>query len=74
MPPERYNALWVREQGLGLVLPDFRGIAPAVDELLQPERFAGFRAAAGRQNNRAVFEIPDMLERILRESEAERAG
>jgi len=74
LPQERYNAQWVRDQGLGLVLPNFRGITPAVDELLQPERFAGFRAAAGRQNNRAVFEIPDMLERILRESEAERAG
>ncbi|HMD71142.1 MAG TPA: glycosyltransferase [Bryobacteraceae bacterium] len=72
LPQERYNAEWVREQGLGLVLPNFRGIAGAVDELLSPERFAGFRSAAARQNNRAVFEIPDMLERILRESEAER--
>jgi 1,2-diacylglycerol 3-beta-galactosyltransferase len=74
LPQERYNAQWVREQGLGLVLPNFRGIAGAVDELLAPDRFAEFRAAAGRQNNRAVFEIPDMLERILRESEAGRAG
>jgi 1,2-diacylglycerol 3-beta-galactosyltransferase len=74
LPQERYNADWVREQGLGLVLPNFRGIARAVDELLQPDRFAEFRSAAGRQNNRAVFEIPDMLERILRESRAGRAG
>jgi 1,2-diacylglycerol 3-beta-galactosyltransferase len=72
LPQERYNAEWVREQGLGLVLPGFRGIAPAVDELLRPERLAEFRSAAGRQNNRAVFEIPGMLERILRENEAAR--
>jgi 1,2-diacylglycerol 3-beta-galactosyltransferase len=72
LPQERYNADWVREQGLGLVLPGFRGIARAVDELLDPDRWAGFRSATERQNNRAVFEIPDMLERILRESEAGR--
>ncbi len=69
LPQERYNADWVREQGLGLVLKNFRGIAQAVDELLAPERFARFRSAAERQKNRAVFEIPDMLERILRESQ-----
>jgi 1,2-diacylglycerol 3-beta-galactosyltransferase len=74
LPQERYNAVWVREQGLGLVLPDYGGIARAVDELLEPARFAEFRSAAARQNNRAVFEIPDMLERILRESGAGRAG
>jgi 1,2-diacylglycerol 3-beta-galactosyltransferase len=70
LPQERYNADWVREQGLGLVLPNFRGIARAVDELLSPDRFAAFRTAAARQNNRAVFEIPGILERILRQSEA----
>ena len=69
LPQERYNADWVREKGLGLVLKNFRGIAEAVDELLDPLRFAAFRNAAARQNNRAVFEIPDMLERILRESQ-----
>jgi Glycosyltransferase family 28 C-terminal domain len=74
LPQERYNAEWVREQGLGLVLPNFRRIAQAVDELLEPARFAQFRGATGRQANRAVFEIPDMLERILRESGAGRRG
>jgi 1,2-diacylglycerol 3-beta-galactosyltransferase len=73
LPQERYNAVWVRERALGLVLPDFRGIAAAVDQLLEPERFARFREATGRQTNRAVFEIPDMLERILRESATGRA-
>jgi 1,2-diacylglycerol 3-beta-galactosyltransferase len=67
LPQERYNAEWVCEQGLGVVLPNFRGIGRAVDELLEPERFAKYRGAAERQNNRAVFEIPDLLERILRE-------
>jgi UDP-N-acetylglucosamine:LPS N-acetylglucosamine transferase len=70
LPQERYNADWVREQGLGIVLPNFRRIANAVDELLEPAVYARFRAAAEKQRNRAVFEIPDILERIAGEREA----
>ena len=65
LPQERYNADWVREEGLGIVLPNFRGIEGAVEQLLEPAAYANFRAAAGRQNNRAVFEIPAILQRIL---------
>ena len=65
LPQERYNAVWVKEQGIGVVLPNFRGIARAVDELLEPSAYARFRDAAARSENRAVFEIPDILERIL---------
>jgi UDP-N-acetylglucosamine:LPS N-acetylglucosamine transferase len=65
LPQERYNAQWLREQGLGMVLPNFRGIAKAVDSLLEPAVYASFRAATERMRNRAVFEIPDILERIL---------
>lgn len=65
LPQERYNADWVREQGVGIVLPNFRGIARAVEELLEPSAYARFRAATCRLHNRAVFEIPDILEKIL---------
>ena len=68
LPQERYNAEWIVENGVGIVLPNFRGIAAAVAELLRPENYARFRAAAEAQNNRAVFEIPDMLEEILTSS------
>lgn len=64
LPQERYNADWVREQGIGLVLPNFRQIARAVDELLEPTAYARFRAATERLHNRAVFEIPDILEKL----------
>lgn len=66
LPQERYNAEWVREQGVGIVLPNFRRIADAVDELLEPAAYARFRSATERLHNRAVFEIPEILERILR--------
>ena len=65
LPQERYNADWIRENGIGIVLPDFRGIARAVEELLEPDAYARFRAATERLHNRAVFEIPDILEKIL---------
>jgi hypothetical protein len=65
LPQERYNAEWLREQGAGIVLPNFRGIRKAADELLDPPAYARFRAATERMHNRAVFEIPGILERIL---------
>jgi hypothetical protein len=65
LPQERYNADWIREQGVGIVLPNFRGIARAVDELLEPAAYERFQNATKRLENRAVFEIPELLERIL---------
>jgi UDP-N-acetylglucosamine:LPS N-acetylglucosamine transferase len=65
LPQERYNPEWVREQGVGVVLPNFRGIGRAVDEMLEPAAFARFRGATQKLHNRAVFEIPDILETIL---------
>jgi Glycosyltransferase family 28 C-terminal domain len=65
LPQERYNADWILEQQVGLVLPHFRCIRAAVEELLRPERYASFRASARALQNRAVFEIPDILEGIL---------
>jgi Glycosyltransferase family 28 C-terminal domain/Monogalactosyldiacylglycerol (MGDG) synthase len=64
MQQERYNADWVREQGVGMVLPNFRRVADAVDELLEPAAYTRFRSAIEKLENRAVFEIPDILEQI----------
>jgi Glycosyltransferase family 28 C-terminal domain len=64
LPQERYNAEWVREMGVGIVLPNFRGIARAVEELLEPATYQRFHDATARLENRAVFEIPGILERI----------
>jgi 1,2-diacylglycerol 3-beta-galactosyltransferase len=65
LPQERYNTEYIREKQVGLVLPNFRKIVPAVDELLCSKNRDRFRENAARLENRAVFEIPDMLERIL---------
>ena len=66
LPQERYNTEWLLEKGVGLVLPNFRGIAAAVERMLESETYQRMCANAAAQVNRAVFEIPDMLERVLR--------
>jgi 1,2-diacylglycerol 3-beta-galactosyltransferase len=68
MPQERYNATWLEERELGLVLRDFKEIAAAVRHLLADGRLELFRENAGRLNNRAVYEIPDMFAEILEKS------
>jgi 1,2-diacylglycerol 3-beta-galactosyltransferase len=68
LPQERYNADWVREQGVGIVLDSFRDIVGGVEELLEPANYQSYRAAVAAQNNQAVFEIPDMLGKILGEA------
>ena len=65
LPQERYNAQWVTEQGMGIVLKNFRQVSPGVEQLLEPKAFAEFRAKASAYNNRALFEIPEFLEEIL---------
>ena len=71
MPQERYNTEWLIENGVGIVLPNFRGIARAVDTLLEPETYAKYRAATESLNNRAVFEIADIIDAILARSAQE---
>jgi UDP-N-acetylglucosamine:LPS N-acetylglucosamine transferase len=63
MPQERYNADWIEEQQVGLVLDSFKTIRGGVAHLM--ERGDGFRANVRRIRNRAVFEIPEILEGIL---------
>ena len=63
---ERYNAQWVREQGVGIVVGSFdREVVGAVQQMLDPGSFAEMRGRVARIDNRAVYEIPDMLSRIL---------
>ena len=63
LPQERYNAEWVTEQGYGIVVPSFKTIAPAVQRLLQSATFDEFRGKVNKYSNRALFEVPAILER-----------
>ena len=65
LPQERYNAEWVRERQVGFVLDSFRNVHQTVDQLLEPATLAGLQANVAALDNRAVFEIPEILERLL---------
>jgi UDP-N-acetylglucosamine:LPS N-acetylglucosamine transferase len=66
MPQERYNTEWVEENDAGVVLDSFkeirRGVAKVTDQIEH------YRANIRLIQNRAVFEIPDILEKILESS------
>ncbi len=65
LPQERYNTEWILERQVGVVLNSFRNIDAGLKQLLDPENFKRFRANAGAIQNRAVFEIPDILDLLL---------
>jgi hypothetical protein len=64
MPQERFNTEWVREHGLGLVLRRFAEVDEAVPRLLAA--LPAYRARVAAMPNRAVFELPGILDSILR--------
>jgi hypothetical protein len=63
MPQERYNTQWVRENNAGLVLRSYRNLRAAVAEMTH--RLPEFRLSLEQHRNRAVFEIPPILEAII---------
>jgi UDP-N-acetylglucosamine:LPS N-acetylglucosamine transferase len=63
MPQERYNTDWVEHNGVGVVLDSFKSIRSGVAQVAQHIEL--YRAAVKRTRNRAVFEIPDIIEAIL---------
>jgi Glycosyltransferase family 28 C-terminal domain len=68
LPQERYNTEWVREKRVGIVLNNFGEIVAGVRQLLEPGTLAEFRTNVARLNNRAIFEIPEILAGLLGES------
>ena len=67
LPQERYNAEWVLEKRVGIVLKSFKGVAEGVRQMLEPATLAEFRKNVAAQDNRAIFEIPEILAKLLGE-------
>ncbi|MBU6235980.1 MAG: galactosyldiacylglycerol synthase [Alphaproteobacteria bacterium] len=65
MVQERYNVTWVEEREAGFAVRKFGEIAGAMGYITRPDVLAHYRDKAAAFNNRAVFEIPAVLERIL---------
>jgi len=68
LPQERYNADWVKEQQIGDVVGSFREIVAKVGGLLQGDTLQRYRENAAKLDNRAVFEVPEILQRIYAET------
>jgi UDP-N-acetylglucosamine:LPS N-acetylglucosamine transferase len=65
LPQERYNAEWLTEKRLGIVLKNFQEIASGVHQLLVEQAFHEFQANARNYSNRALFEVPVILNEIF---------
>ena len=63
MPQERYNAQWIREQGLGRVLRSVAHVRDGTLALIQELDI--HREVVARLDNRAVFELPEILAGLL---------
>jgi UDP-N-acetylglucosamine:LPS N-acetylglucosamine transferase len=63
MPQERYNTDWVLENDVGVVLESFKAIRSGVAQVT--DRIEHYRAGVRAIRNRAVFEIPEILDRLL---------
>jgi 1,2-diacylglycerol 3-beta-galactosyltransferase len=55
----------VKENRVGIVLHHFTEIAEGVKQLSEPATLEEFRRNVARLENRAVFEIPEILARLL---------
>lgn len=66
LPQERFNADWVVEQNVGESLSSFSDIVPALERLLAPGRLAQLQKHVRGIDNRAIFEVIDLLKTFLR--------
>jgi 1,2-diacylglycerol 3-beta-galactosyltransferase len=73
LPQERYNAEWVREKRVGIVLHSFREVVEGVRQMLDTKDLGEFRKNINALDNRAIFEIPEILANLL-EPASERAA
>lgn len=63
MPQERWNTDWVQQQGVGVVHRSLRTVREAVAQTLA--RLPELQANVRRIDNRALFEVPALLARLL---------
>ncbi|MGB8522710.1 MAG: hypothetical protein WCD43_07075, partial [Candidatus Acidiferrales bacterium] len=70
LPQERYNADWILENEVGVVLHSFHGIEKAVAQIIEPAALSRYRSNTAAMKNQAVFEISGFLNEILEQTRA----
>jgi hypothetical protein len=68
LPQERYNTEWVEEKRVGIVLGSFREVVAGVECMLDRTNLEEFRRNVAALDNRAIFEIPEILAKLLGET------
>ena len=67
MVQERYNTEWIRQNRVGVVLRSFAEIASGIRLMLDAEQFNRLRGRVATLDNRAVFEIPEIIDGLIRQ-------
>ena len=66
LPQERYNAQWVTEKRVGIVLHSFKDVVEGVRQMLEPVRLAKFRKNVAALNNASfAAEELQMIDTVL---------
>ena len=73
MVQERYNTEWIERNQFGVVLRSFSEIPAGIAQMLDTQHLAHFRSRAKALNNRALFEIPNLLEALIADAPGESA-
>ena len=60
-----YEFNGVQRNELGVVVRSFNEVMDGIRQMLDSQRLAHFRFRAGALNNRAVFEILDLLQALI---------
>src|SRR5215467_14796097 len=71
LPQERFNTQWVNAKRVGVVIRSFKSdVVGAVKSFLEPGRLQEMKRNVAALDNRAVFEIPELLASLLLADEA----
>jgi UDP-N-acetylglucosamine:LPS N-acetylglucosamine transferase len=65
MVHERYNTDWILENRVGVVVKSFSEVDHAIAMILDSEQARLFRRKIASMDNRALFEIPSILEELM---------
>ncbi|MEL7493092.1 MAG: glycosyltransferase [Cyanobacteria bacterium J06554_11] len=65
---ERYNADWIEQAGMGIVLPSFSKITSAVEQFLHPPTFEHYQKNVRAYDNYAASEVCDLVAALLEKS------
>jgi len=64
---EADNAVWVEQQGFGLTFRTVSELSTRIAQLTDATQYQQFKDKLGQFNNRAIVEIPDILELIYQD-------